>query len=154
MKASHAPVGLNSCKSLDLSHFHAAELVMLCDDKSIIEKSHELISVYLHVLRVWQGKRVAWELVNPTNEFHLSIIPQVDVIWREKRVESCGNDKNKIALANHLHHADSTFDASFDSESERLQRENRKALGCSNSECILFLIKADMCDLFVSKHLF
>ena len=99
-----------------------------------------------------ETERITSELVDPANEFDLAVVPEVDVVRGILRVHARGDDEDQIAFSDHLHGFHASFDAALDSEAEGLQRENRKAFGGADRECILFLVEADMSDGLISKE--
>ena len=68
------------------------------------------------------------------------------MIGRVLRVHSRGDDEDQVGFTDHLYRFHAPFNTSFHSKTERLQGENSKAFCRTNSECILILVKADMCD--------
>ena len=94
--AWHCTVCLDRCKGLNLPHFHAGEHIGLRNSKSdknenkwdtITNKlSSTIPCVYLHILRVEHADRIACELVDPSYEFYLAVIPKVNMVWRILRV--------------------------------------------------------------------
>ncbi len=56
------------------------------------------------------------------------------------------DDKDQVGFTDHLYRFHAPFNASFYTKPERLKRENSEAFSCTNSECVLILVKAHMCD--------
>ena len=100
-----------------------------------------------------ETQRVTRELVYAANEFDLPVVPEVHVIRGILGIHPRRYHQNQVALADHLNDFDAAFDAPFDAEAERLQREDREALRCADCKCILVLVEADASDLLIAEHL-
>ena len=101
-----------------------------------------------------QTQRITCKLVYSTDKLYLAIIPKVHMIRGILRIHARCDHKYQVAFSDHLDDLHSTFNASFDTETEWLQWENREAFGRPHGKCILVLIEADAGDLFLTVQLF